>query len=88
MKLIEYASKKPSILDSSGHSFSKIPEKNRPETIEKIVRTGLTNNIDDCNEDNLEKDYFLDVFRRLVIYLEKVFGKKVPPEIARCFTIK
>ncbi len=88
MRLIEYASRKPSILDSSGHSFSKIPEKKRPEIIEKIIRTGLTNNIDDCNEDNLEKDYFPDIFRRLIIYLEKVFGKKVPTEVARCSTIK
>ncbi|GAB0174432.1 MAG: hypothetical protein HHAS10_03110 [Candidatus Altimarinota bacterium] len=76
--LIAFASRQVSILDGSGYSFSKLKKKPRGEAIEKLIISGLTNNIDDCKEKDCPK-YFTSVFPRLLHYLGKVFGLELGP---------
>lgn len=38
-KFIEFSSIQPSILDSSGYSFTRIPEKKRKEVIQDLIKS-------------------------------------------------
>lgn len=76
--IIEFASKQPSILDSSWHSFAQLPAKQRQDNIMTLIEVWLTNNIDKCNTWNIDSEYFPQVFPRILHYLEKIFGKKYP----------
>ncbi|NRH20740.1 hypothetical protein HOO68_01705 [Candidatus Gracilibacteria bacterium] len=83
--LLEFASKQPSLLDSGGYSYIKIPKNKRPKATIGLIYAGLTQNIDACTYENADT-YFTKVLPKVLQYLKEIFG--IEPNLSFCRNIE
>jgi hypothetical protein len=77
-KLISFASKQQSLLDSSGYSFSKISESKRRKNIQQMIEIWLIQNIKWCVYGPSLGLHFNKVFQKILKYLEEIFWLQYP----------
>lgn len=72
-ELIEYAADQPSLLDESGHAFSKISLGKRKWHIKKLIGIGMIQNINGCTYETLNI-YFAKILPKILHYMGSIFG--------------
>lgn len=70
--LLEFASKQPSLLDSGGYAYTKLPKSTRMKTTPRLIYMGLYQNIDSYTHGNKD-EHFRKVFPKLLQYLKEIF---------------